>query len=35
MNGSLLLITLGIVLGFQVLRGDLWGRLNVTGNPGG
>jgi len=35
MNGSLLLIIAGIVLGCQVLHGNLWGRLNITGNPGG
>lgn len=35
MNGSLLLIIAGVVLGFQVLKGNLWGRLNITGNPGG
>jgi len=29
------LIVFGVVLGFQVLAGDLWGRLNITGNPGG
>lgn len=32
---GLMLIVIGVILGFQVLAGDLWGRLNVTGNPGG
>lgn len=34
MNGGLLLVILGVVLGFQVLAGDMWGRLMITGNPG-
>lgn len=34
MNGGMLLVILGVVLGFQVLAGDIWGRLNISGNPG-
>lgn len=35
MTGGLLLVIIGVVLGFQVLAGNLWGRLNISGNPGG